>query len=118
MPFETRKCRITVLKRTHHQDLIDEYLDDDNMAVGLCERFTEGDVFELDPSTVPQEFCSRCAWAWADIRHDVMTVAVGGDIPGMKHSGTVITGCRDWFRPVIFKVERIDVKSSGSLTHL
>lgn len=30
------------------------------------------------------------------------------DMPGIKQRGTVITGCTDWFRPVIFKVERIE----------
>jgi uncharacterized repeat protein (TIGR04076 family) len=29
-------------------------------------------------------------------------------MPGMKQRGTLIVGCTDWFRPVIFKVERID----------
>jgi uncharacterized repeat protein (TIGR04076 family) len=108
VPFETRKCKITVLKRTIHRDLIDEYLDDEHGNIGLCERFQEGQEFEIDPSTVPEDFCACCAWAWADIRDDIMTVAVGGDIPGIKQGGTVITGCRDWFRPVIFKVERLD----------
>jgi len=27
---------------------------------------------------------------------------------GIRMSGTIITGCRDWFRPVIFKVERME----------
>ncbi len=26
----------------------------------------------------------------------------------MKQRGTVITGCTDWFRTVIFKVERME----------
>jgi len=33
---------------------------------------------------------------------------LSGNIIGMKQNGTVITGCTDWFRPVIFKVERIE----------
>jgi uncharacterized repeat protein (TIGR04076 family) len=107
MPFEMRTCKITVLKRTLHQDLIDEYLDDENRGVGLCERFREGQEFVIDPTTVPQDFCACCPWAWADIRDDITTVAVGGDIPGMKQPGTIISSCRDWFRPVLFKVERI-----------
>jgi len=86
MPFEIPKCKITVLKRTINQDLIDEYLDEDtskNLGQGFC------------------------AWAWADIRRDIFSVAAGADMPGMKQRGSVITGCTDWFRPVIFKVERI-----------
>jgi len=48
-----------------------------------------------------------------------MTVAVGadigrasGDIPGMRQGGTTITGCRDWFRLVLFKIERLERASS------
>jgi len=36
-----------------------------------------------------------------------MTVAAGGDLPWIKQGGTVIAGCTDGFRPVIFKVERM-----------
>jgi uncharacterized repeat protein (TIGR04076 family) len=37
-----------------------------------------------------------------------VTVLGGGRFPGMKDSGVAIAGCSDWFRPVIFKVERLD----------
>jgi len=106
MSSEIPKCKITVLKRTINQDLIDEYLDDPYKDFGLCECFSDGQEFIIEsPSVVPEDFC---AWAWADIRRDILTVVVGGDMPGMRLRGTVITGCTDWFRPVIFKVERMD----------
>ena len=108
MPSQMPECRITVLKRTINQDLIDEYLDDSFRDIGLCECFEEGQEFVVDPSAPPEEFCARCAWAWADIRGDILAVAYGGDMPGMKQRGTFITGCRDWLRPVIFKVERVE----------
>ncbi len=41
------------------------------------------------------------------IRRGILAVAYGGDMPGMKQRGTIVTGCTDWFRPVIFKVERL-----------
>lgn len=106
MSSEMPKCRITVLKRTVNQDLIDEYLDEEYQEHGACECFQEGQEFLVDPSTIPEEFCACCPWAWADIRQDIMMVACGANIPGIKETGTAITGCRDWFRPVIFKVER------------
>ena len=34
MSFEMPKCKITVLKRTINQDLIDEYLDDEHKGIG------------------------------------------------------------------------------------
>jgi hypothetical protein len=32
MPFEVHKCKITVLKRMLHKDLIEEYLDSDALG--------------------------------------------------------------------------------------
>jgi uncharacterized repeat protein (TIGR04076 family) len=105
MSFEMPKCRITVLKRTINQDLIDEYLDDEYKGIGLCDCLRDGQEIVIeDYSVVPEGFCAS---AWADIRKDILTVAMGANTPGMRQPGTVITSCTDWFRPVIFKVERI-----------
>lgn len=109
MSVEMAKCKITVLKRTMNQDLIDEYLEDAYQDVGPCEAFREGQEFVLETEeelgTVPEGFC---AWAWADVRRDILAIATGADQPGFKRRGTAITGCTDWFRPVIFKVERVE----------
>ena len=106
MSYEMPKCRITVLKRTVNQDLIDEYLDDELRDIGLCECFRDGQEIIIDDhSTVPENFCAS---AWADIRKDILTIAIGGNMPGLRQRGTLVTGCTDWFRPVIFKVERMD----------
>jgi uncharacterized repeat protein (TIGR04076 family) len=105
MPLEMPVCRITVLRRSINQDLIDEYLDDENGEIGSCEIFRDGQEFLIDDyTTVPANFCAS---AWADIRKDILTIAMGADIPGFKEPGTAIAGCTDWFRPVIFKIERI-----------
>ncbi len=109
MTGEMPRCKITVLKRTLDQDLIDEYLEDTYKDVGRCEHFTEGQEFVLDSedefSGVPEGFC---AWAWADIRKDILAVVTGANMPGFRRRGTAVTGCSDWFRPVIFKVERME----------
>ena len=105
MPYDMPKCKITVLKRMVNQDLADEFLDvsDD---FGACERFSDGqEIIVEHPFRMPEDFCPG---AWADIRGDIMTVAAGGDLPWIKQPGTVVAGCTDWFRPVIFKVERIE----------
>ena len=108
MSIQIPKCKITILKRTIHQDLIKEYLTDDCHSLNPCERFQDGQEFvlesEVDFQKVPEGFCD---WAWADIRKDVLFVAFGGNMPGYKERGMAITGCSDWFRPVIFKVERM-----------
>lgn len=109
MTSEIHNCKITVIKRTLNKDLIDEYLDDTYKGINICERFQDNQEFILEGDTAlsqpPKNFC---AWAWADIRKDIITIAVGGNTPGMKQAGTAISGCSDWFRPVLFKIERID----------
>ena len=94
MPYEMLRCKITVLKRTINQDLIDEYLDDTSKDIGPCEAFEDRQEFVIETpdelSKVPEGFC---AWAWADIRKDILTIQVGGDMPGMKRRGIAITGC-------------------------
>jgi len=101
------KCRITVLKRSLNKDLIEDYLDDTYHDLKPCDIFKDGQEIIIDPNVlkVPDGFCH---WAWADIRNDIITIASGGNILGMKNKGTVITGCSDWSRPVLFKVERIE----------
>ena len=69
MPFEMPKCKITVLKRTINQDLIDAYLDDEYKGISLCDCFRDGqEILVEDYSVVPEGFCAS---AWADIRKDI-----------------------------------------------
>ena len=42
-------CRITVLKRTLHGDLVEEFLEDEYKDTGLCECFEDGQEFVIDP---------------------------------------------------------------------
>lgn len=105
MPSELSKCKITVLKMTVNQDLVDEYLvtGDD---YGACTCFEVGQEFVVEhPFQMPKGFC---AWAWADLRKEILGIATGADKPWLKQRGTDIAGCTDWFRPVYFKIERID----------
>ena len=101
-------CKITVLKRTFHQDLVDTYLEEGCRPQGPCECFHDGQEFIVDPSKAPGEFYDRCPWAWADIYKAIVNVASGANLIGAKQPGFVIAGCNDWFRPVIFKIERLD----------
>jgi len=109
MSAEIHKCRLTVLKRTIDRDLIEEYLDDAYQDLAPCEALRDGQEFVLegfeDVVAVPEGFCE---WAWADIRDDILAVATGGSYPRLKQPGMIITSCSDWFRPVIFKIERME----------
>jgi uncharacterized repeat protein (TIGR04076 family) len=99
------KCRITVLKRTINQDLADAYLDIQG-EFKACQHFSDGqEIIVEQPFGPPEGFCT---WAWADIRGDIITLMAGGDLPWIKQRGTNVVGCTDWFRPVIFKLERIE----------
>ena len=101
------RCKITVLKRTFHQDLVDTYLNERFKPRGPCESFKEGQEFIVDPSKMPKAFLKRCPWAWADIYKAIINVSSGGNTIGAKQPGFVVAGCNDWFRPVIFKIERL-----------
>ena len=100
------KCKITILKRTLHKDLVDDYIIDEYKELGQCEKFKEGDEFIIDPTlaTIPENFCD---WAWADIRKDIMMISSGANLEWLKQPGTTIVACTDWFRPVYFKIERV-----------
>ncbi len=99
------KCKITVIKRTLDQELIHEYLSTEE-EFKQCDLFYEGQEFIIEsPFAPPEKFCP---WAWADIRNDIMTLMSGGDFYWVKQKGLTISGCTDWFRTVIFKIERIE----------
>jgi uncharacterized repeat protein (TIGR04076 family) len=92
--------KITVMKKLFHKDLIDKYAKNPKKW-DLCEKFKEGDEFSVSkdkPWEIPKYFCG---WAWADIQKMVFGIARGGP----TH---FITCCTDGYRPVIFKIERID----------
>ncbi len=114
LSVETVKCRITIIKRTINQDLVNDFLEEEYVSsFTICDQFSDGQVFTIeslnDLAKPPKNFCP---WAWADIRKDIVTVSIGGNMPGLKHPGTIISGCTDVFRPVYFKIERLEPKKS------
>jgi uncharacterized repeat protein (TIGR04076 family) len=98
--------KITVLRRTIEKDLVDEYIKPGDSEFGPCELFEDGQEFLLEGfPTIPKGFCD---WAWADIQRDVIGIAMGADMPWMMKPGVAVSCCTDGFRPVIFKIERVD----------
>ncbi len=97
------KCKITVLKRLVHQDLVDEYMEP-GAVTRPCPHFTEGQEFIVDDHP-GQDFCDA---AWNDIYKAYLTLISGGSFrPWMKEDNTFIACCSDGVRPVFFKLERI-----------
>ena len=99
------KCKITVLRKTHHQDLAKQYTLHEKQ---LCNVLAEGQEFTVtNPANMPEGFC---AWAWLDIQRWVQALMLGGDFNRhtgwMKEGNTWITCFTDGVRPVIFKLER------------
>lgn len=102
------KAQITVLKRTFHQDLVDEYVQDEDLKsrFGKCFVFEEGQTFvSEDWPSKPDGFCER---AWPNIHHEVAMVMYGASVPWIEKAGHTITCCNDGLRPVIFLIERVD----------
>ncbi len=123
------KVRVTVLDKKLYPELIREYCS--NKSVGACTRFNVGDVFEFesgdffrgglntlvhtdaDPETVAggpsRPFCSE---AWDAISKYIYAGLQGGSIMNgwMERENEMIACCNDGTRPVIFKIERIDVE--------
>ena len=100
------KCKITVVKRSLNQELIDEYVSDTRQDFDRCHVYEEGQEFILDGFPLkPEGFCD---WAWADIHREVVAIMFGANYPWIAQPGTAITCCTDGLRPVIFKVELIE----------
>lgn len=100
-------CKITVLKKIINKELVDEYcsLDLPDNCAG-CPHFKIGDEYIVEyHNQVPLGFC---AWAWADIQKDVLTIMFDGSFPWINKKGMTITCCTDGLMPVIFKVEKMD----------
>jgi uncharacterized repeat protein (TIGR04076 family) len=99
------KCKITVIKRSLNQDIIDAYMKAEMRTTNLCSKVKEGDEFFVTSEwEMPENFCS---WAWADIRKDILAICSGAQFPWIAQKGVIIAGCTDWFRPVLFKIEKL-----------
>ena len=100
------KVKITVVKRPN----LDEIHADSDLGCTpqmdpVCDRFREGQEFVTDFSSVPEGFCTG---AYADIYRFLSGLRFGADYPWVKEPGKVLVCCTDGFRPVVFRLERIE----------
>ena len=93
--------KITVLRRTLNEDFVRNHADSTWVP---CQRLTDGQEFISHGLDMPEGFCS---WAWCDVFKCVMTLARGGNFLGVP-PGVFVTCCTDGYRPVFFKIERIE----------
>lgn len=99
-----KKCRITVMKISCYEDLIEKY---ENPMEHSC-NMSKGQVFIANGWNKPDGFCDS---AWESISPFVMTLAYGGEdiYDGwMKNKKSAMISCNDGFRPVSFLIEALD----------
>ena len=108
------ECKITVLETKVFTDYQEKYLANHRSGTFPC--FKEGDTFVLKRTSERDDFYHLmngkfCGEAWDAISRYVYTALQGGSI---MHKWTndermMIACCNDGTRPVIFKIERIDI---------
>lgn len=108
------QCKITVLETKVFTDYQEEYLA--NPKSGPCPFFKKGDTFLLDRTPQKDDFYhfmngKFCGEAWDAVSRYVYTALQGGSIMHgwTKDERMMIACCNDGTRPVIFKIERIDI---------
>ena len=111
------ECKITVLETKVFSELQEKYLA--NPKSGPCPCFKVGDTFLLKRTPQQDDFYHLmngkfCGEAWDAVSRYVYTALQGGSI---MHGWTndermMIACCNDGTRPVIFKIERIDIPES------
>lgn len=130
------RCKVTVLDTKCFTDYQEKYLADPKS--GPCPCYHPGDEFIFDRNSEKDDFWHMglntliktsadpdetaggpkmpfCAEAWDAISRYIYTALQGGSI---MHQWTnddriMITCCNDGTRPVIFKIERIDVPETA-----
>ena len=98
--------KITVVRKVDMRDL----WGDENPGVvddfpPVCDLFEVGQEWVLGPGEMPAGFC---AGAFDDIYRYISGLRAGGNYSWMEEKGEVLACCTDPFRPVIFKIERVE----------
>ncbi|MBE6117677.1 MAG: TIGR04076 family protein [Solobacterium sp.] len=109
------KVKVTVIDKKCYDDLQEKYLA--NPKSGPCPVYNIGDefIFGTDPEDTKYFRCAdgtQCAEAWDCISRYIYTGLQGGSIMNgwTNDEKMMIACCNDGTRPVIFKIERIDIE--------
>lgn len=98
------KVKITVIETDYKEELIKQY---GSPLLEVCHRHKVGDTY-ITAFQKPEQLCED---AWCCIEKFVFTLA-HTDEPlfwnDWSKQGTAIVCCNDGFRPVTFKIERLD----------
>lgn len=99
-----KDCRITVLRISRYEDLMEKY---ENPISDAC-SMEEGMVFLSPKGERPEGFCQS---AWETLQPFVRELSRGGGnfFDGwMKDPHSALLSCNDGFRPVSFLVEAVE----------
>ena len=99
MQLKSHRVKITVLRKTYHQDFVDKYAANPEIWEP-CTHFEEGQEFITSKEEAWTMPCGFCGWAWADMQKLIYGMARGGQ-------DVFVTCCTDGYRPVIFKLEKM-----------
>ena len=112
------ECKITVLETKCFPELQEQYLADPKS--GPCPFFKPGDTFLLKRTPQQDDFYHLmngkfCGEAWDAISRYVYSALQGGSIMRnwTNDDRMMIACCNDGTRPVIFKIERIDIPETA-----
>ena len=88
-----------------NQEIVDSYVNSpENFSI--CNRVEENQTFVIsNPYEMPEGICAS---AWADIRPHILAIASGSTFAFLNKKNTALASCTDLFRPVIFKIERMN----------
>lgn len=106
----THKAKITVLDCKCFEDLQEQYLA--NPKSGPCTMFHPGQEIMVDGKSFSHMLNGTfCAEAWDAISRYVYAALQGGSIMDgwTNDEKMMIACCNDGTRPVVFKIERVDV---------
>ncbi len=101
-----KKVRITVLKRSFHQDLVDQYA---SPGLEPCPYHPEGTTFICDYGwQKPEGLCDN---AWKSMMEHVFSLSHGAENfygGSLRNPKQFVASCNDGFRPVSFLIEAMD----------
>ena len=126
------QCKVTVIDKKCYPELQQQYCADKNS--GPCPCYNAGDEFVFERANGKDDFWHmglntlkqtssknalqaggkkfpHCSEAWDAISRYIYTALQGGSIMRgwMEDEKVMIACCSDGTRPVIFKIERIDI---------
>lgn len=100
-----QKCKVTVVKKEFNSDLVERFVKQpENFAI--CDRVEDDQEFIISNAFEMPE--GICPYAWADIRSMILAISTGGSFEIMKNKNSTLASCSDLFRPVTFKIERMN----------